>query len=124
MAWNSDAGSLGWEEVAIDATAEAAFEAKAQALGLSGVVIVENVKLAVPSLAACLRRALCSALTASMGAHTRRPSTSSRGSETAAVAAVDAVNVRVRPGSAQVRNCPPNAAPFSFAVLPPKEDED
>ena len=36
------------QEAAIDATAEAAFEAKALSLGLSGVVLVENVKLPVP----------------------------------------------------------------------------
>eukprot|EP00435_Cladocopium_sp_Y103_P072758 s1156_g41.t1 len=130
MAWNSDTGNVGWEEAAIDATAEAAFEAKALALGLSGVVLVENVKLAVPSLAGCLRRALSSALTAALGVHMRKRRTSttsnlsrsSRGTQESH----QEISVRIRPGggSALARNCPVGASAFSFAVLPEDEDRD
>ncbi|CAL1155837.1 unnamed protein product [Cladocopium goreaui] len=133
MAWNSDTGNVGWEEAAIDATAEAAFEAKALALGLSGVVLVENVKLAVPSLAGCLRRALSSALTAALGVHMRKRRTSttsatsnlSRSSRTAQESHQE-ISVRIRPGggSALARNCPVGASAFSFAVLPEDEDRD
>ncbi|CAJ1446885.1 unnamed protein product, partial [Effrenium voratum] len=107
MAWNADGSS--WEETAIDATAEADFEAKALQLGLAGTLLVEGTKVPVPRLAACLRRAVANALVAALGPKTTQ-----------------SLQVRVRPGggSALAQNCPVGSSAFSFAALLEEEDED
>eukprot|EP00439_Symbiodinium_sp_Y106_P036237 s2851_g4.t1 len=107
MAWNSDGSPSGWEEAAIDAGAEAAFEAEAKSHGLSGVLRVEaDARLpAVPRLAKYLRTAMRSALCAALGPRN----------------AAEAVAVRVRPGggrSGLALRAAEGAAIFSFAALP------